>query len=163
MRAVSRRARHPAGPGLGTGLRRQHARQYRRRDAHGVRPDSEFSRVVAALRLARGRGGGTRGVVALAAGKGRRMTRRIITGWLLLALPALAAEGVGGDYVERFDTLYNSLIIERKGTIVELRARARGGEALESAVDLSDPLRLVVPYTRTLFAALFIRPQPSRV
>jgi spermidine synthase len=91
------------------------------------------------------------------------MTRRIITGWLLLALPALVAEGVGGDYVERFDTLYNSLTVERKGTIVELRARARGGEALESAVDLSDPLRLVVPYTRTLFAALFIRPQPSRV
>ena len=91
------------------------------------------------------------------------MRRRIIIGGMLLALPALAAERAPGDFVERFDTLYNSLTVERKGTIVELRARARSGEALESAVDLSDPLRLVVAYTRTLFAALFLRPQPSRV
>ena len=81
-----------------------------------------------------------------------------------LALSSFAAEaGQGGDYIERFDTLYNSLTVERIGTVVELRARARSSEALESAVDLSDPLRLVVPYTRTLFAGLFIRPEPSRV
>jgi spermidine synthase len=81
-----------------------------------------------------------------------------------LALSSFAAEaGQSGDYIERFDTLYNSLTVERTGTVVELRARARSSEALESAVDLSDPLRLVVPYTRTLFAGLFIRPEPSRV
>jgi spermidine synthase len=46
---------------------------------------------------------------------------------------------------------------------VELRARFRGSEALESAVDLSDPLRLVVAYTRSLYGALFLQPQPKRV
>ena len=80
---------------------------------------------------------------------------------LLLVRPALAAGA--DDYVERFDTLYNSLTIEKRGSLVELRARAHGGEALESAVDLDDPLKLVVAYTRTLFAGLFFQPKPSRV
>ncbi len=80
---------------------------------------------------------------------------------LLLAPLVLAA--APGDYVEHFDTIYNSLTVEKRGAIVELRARARGGEALESAVDLTDPLQLVVPYTRSLYGALFIRPKPQRV
>jgi spermidine synthase len=67
------------------------------------------------------------------------------------------------DFVEHFDTIYNSLTVERRGDIVELRARARGSEALESAVDLSDPLKLVVHYTRSLYGALFIQPKPERV
>jgi spermidine synthase len=67
------------------------------------------------------------------------------------------------DFIEHFDTIYNSLTVEKRGNIVELRARARGSEALESAVDLSDPLKLVVHYTRSLYGALFIHPQPQRV
>lgn len=79
---------------------------------------------------------------------------------LLLPLCARAAEG---NYIEHYDTIYNSLTVERRGNLVELRARARGSEALESAVDLSDPLQLVVHYTRSLYGALFIQPQPKRV
>ena len=47
--------------------------------------------------------------------------------------------------------------------IVEMGARARGSEALESAVDLSDPLQLVVAYTRSLYGGLFFQPRPNRV
>jgi spermidine synthase len=77
---------------------------------------------------------------------------------LSLVLPAF-----GADFVEQYDTIYNSLTVERKGDIVELRARARGTYALESAVDLTDPLKLVVPYTKSLYAGLFIRPNPQKV
>jgi spermidine synthase len=80
-----------------------------------------------------------------------------------LALGLLPAGAPAADSVEHFDTTYNSLTVERTGTIVELRARSRRGEALESAVDLSDPLKLVVPYTRSLFGALFLQPEPRRV
>src|SRR5689334_20020268 len=80
---------------------------------------------------------------------------------LVLSLPLLAAEQ--GNFVESFDTIYNSLTVEKRGPIVELRARSRRGEALESAVDLNDPLRLVVPYTRSLYAGLFFQPKPERV
>jgi spermidine synthase len=83
---------------------------------------------------------------------------------LLLFAPAGLHAAVGAnDYVQRFDTIYNSLTIERRGTIVELRARSRRGEALESAVDLADPRQLVVDYTRTLYAGLFFQPEPKRV
>lgn len=86
---------------------------------------------------------------------------------LLLCLPlataALFAAEPSGNYVESYDTIYNSLTIEKTGTLVELRARSRRGEALESAVDLADPLKLVVAYTRSLYAGLFFQPKPSRV
>lgn len=74
-----------------------------------------------------------------------------------------AARGADGDFIESFDTIYNSLTVEKRGNVVELRARARGSEALESAVDLSDPLNLMVHYTRSLYGALFIQPKPQRV
>ena len=67
------------------------------------------------------------------------------------------------DYIENHDTLYNNLTVEKRGTVVELRARSRAGEYLESAVDLADPLRLVVPYTRSLFTAAFFEPKPTNV
>lgn len=87
-----------------------------------------------------------------------KCVRAMILGWLPVA--ALAA---GGDYVEHFDTLYNSLTLERRGSVVEMRAKLRGREALESAVDLSEPTKLVVAYTRTLYAGLFFQPEPRRV
>ena len=81
---------------------------------------------------------------------------------LALAAPAAAAPPPG-DYVEHYDSLYNSLTVEKHGSVVELRARSRRGEFLESAVDLADPLRPIVGYTRSLYGALFLQPQPRRV
>lgn len=83
--------------------------------------------------------------------------------WLVLVSFLPLAAAADANFVEHYDTIYNSLTVERRGNIVELRARARGTEALESAVDLNDPLRLVVHYTRSLYGALFIQPQPKRV
>ncbi|MBC7367437.1 MAG: fused MFS/spermidine synthase [Undibacterium sp.] len=80
-------------------------------------------------------------------------------GWFATA----AAQAAPSDYVEDYDTLYNNLTVEKTGSVVELRARSRAGEYLESAVDLADPLRLVVPYTRTLFAAGFLQAEPKNV
>jgi spermidine synthase len=74
-----------------------------------------------------------------------------------------ATAATDGDYIEHFDTIYNSLTVEKRGSVVELRAHARGSEALESAVDLNNPLNLLVPYTRTLYAAMFFQPEPKRV
>ena len=67
-----------------------------------------------------------------------------------------------GDYVESYDTLYNSLTIQRQGTRVELRARSRRGEFYESVVDVADPLNLILQYSRTVYAAAFFQPEPKR-
>lgn len=82
---------------------------------------------------------------------------------LALASTLWVTVAAASDSLEHFDTVYNSLTVERNGSLVELRARSRRGEALESAVDLADPLKLVVPYTRTLYGGLFFRPEPRRV
>jgi spermidine synthase len=83
---------------------------------------------------------------------------------VLIVVPIAARAAVSDpDYVEHYDTIYNSLTVEKRGAIVELRARARGTEALESAVDLSDPLQLVVHYTHSLYGALYLHPKPKRV
>lgn len=71
--------------------------------------------------------------------------------------------GSSSDFTELHDTVYNTLVVARRGPIVELRGKARQTEAIESAVDLRDTLRLVVPYTRTLYGALFLKPSPSKV
>jgi spermidine synthase len=83
--------------------------------------------------------------------------------WCCLPL-ALRAQGTA-DFVEQFDSKHNTITIARKGSIVEMRARLneRSREYIESAVNLDEPLRLVVPYTRTLFAGLFFVPEPKRV
>jgi len=88
--------------------------------------------------------------------KGRHLIPALLLGTVL------AAAG-HRDTIEHFDTAYNSLTIEQKGPVVEMRARSRRGEALESAVNLDDPLNLVVPYTRSLYAGLFLQPKPARV
>lgn len=88
-------------------------------------------------------------------------TSRLLLAFLVLPLGLGAAQS--GDFVERFDTIYNSLTVEKRGSIVELRARSRRGEALESAVDLTDPLQPIVPYTRSVYAGLFFQPKPERV
>lgn len=92
-----------------------------------------------------------------------KFTLRLLALILPLTASAATAPAPQGDYVETYDTIYNSLTIERKGNIVEMRARARGTEALESAIDLSDPLKLVVHYTRSLYGALYLQPAPRRV
>jgi len=68
-----------------------------------------------------------------------------------------------GNYVENFDTIYNTLTIQRLGTRVELRARSRRGQFYESVVDVADPLNLILPYSRTVYAAAFFQPEPKRM
>lgn len=96
----------------------------------------------------------------------------VVAAWIVAAAsigaaaPATAAAKSSvpaGDYTEQHDTIYNSLTVERRGSVVELRARSKRGVFLESAVDLADPLKLVVPYTRSLYAGLFFEPAPKRV
>jgi spermidine synthase len=76
-------------------------------------------------------------------------------------VPAFAAGP--DDYLKEFDTLYNHVVLERTGTIVEMRSVTRQMCYRESAIDLADPERLLVPYTRGLFLAAVFQPSPRKV
>jgi len=62
-----------------------------------------------------------------------------------------------------FETPYNHITIERNGSIVEMRSFWRSKLYRESAVDLNDPARLMVPYTVSIAASAIFRPNSKRV
>lgn len=62
-----------------------------------------------------------------------------------------------------FETPYNHITIERNGSIVEMRSFWHSRLYRESAVDLNDPARLVVPYTKWIAASAIFEPNPKRV
>jgi spermidine synthase len=61
------------------------------------------------------------------------------------------------------ETPYNHITIERIGSIVELRSFWRSKVYRESAVDLNDRSRLVVPYTKFIAASAIFHPNPKSV
>jgi spermidine synthase len=61
------------------------------------------------------------------------------------------------------ETPYNHITIERAGSIVEMRSVWRRKLYRESAVDLSDPSRLVAPYTVFVAASAIFHPHPKNV
>jgi len=62
-----------------------------------------------------------------------------------------------------FETPYNHITIEQDGSIVEMRSFWRTRLYRESAVDLSDPTRLMVPYTISIAATAIFHPHPKNV
>lgn len=61
------------------------------------------------------------------------------------------------------ESLYNRILVERDGDIVALNFRVGRNARRQTAVDLTQPSRLVIPYSRTMLAAAFIQPRPHRI
>ncbi len=61
------------------------------------------------------------------------------------------------------ESLYNQVVVERDGDIVDLKFRSGRAVPRQTAVDLSNPERLVIPYTRTMLAAALVQPEPGRI
>lgn len=61
------------------------------------------------------------------------------------------------------ESLYNQISVEREGDEVEMRFRVGRKTTRQTAVDLSDPLRLVIPYSRFMLATVLVEPRPGRV
>jgi spermidine synthase len=60
-----------------------------------------------------------------------------------------------------FETPYNHITIEQAGSIVEMRSFWRSKLYRESAVDLTNPTRLIVPYTASIAASAILHPHPK--
>jgi spermidine synthase len=61
------------------------------------------------------------------------------------------------------ESLYNQVMVERDGDIVDLRFRRGKNVPRQTAVDLSDPERLVIPYSGIMLAAALVQPEPRRI
>lgn len=58
---------------------------------------------------------------------------------------------------------FNHIIVERRDNIAELRFRVGDRSMRQTVVDLTDPLRLMLPYYRSMLAGAFAQPQPRRI
>lgn len=65
------------------------------------------------------------------------------------------------NFVREFNSVYGHIIIQRRGSIVEMFATYKGWMARESGIDLEDPSRIIVPYVKYLFAASVVSPDPQ--
>lgn len=61
------------------------------------------------------------------------------------------------------ESLYNQVMVERDGDIVDLKFRKGRTVPRQTAVDLSDPERLVIPYSRIMLVAALIQPEPKKI
>ena len=64
--------------------------------------------------------------------------------------------------LEKVDSEYNTILVEKQGPYISLNFGYRNNRYTESAVDLTRPDELVVPYTRYMSVALAYRQAPVR-
>jgi spermidine synthase len=68
---------------------------------------------------------------------------------------------------ERFRLLrespYTTIVVERDGKFVDMRFGLSRNAPRQSSIDLEDPAHLVLPYTRTMLAGVFVQPDPQRI
>jgi spermidine synthase len=82
---------------------------------------------------------------------------------ILVAVAGFAGNCFGQVTPISVETPYNHITIERVGSVVEMRSFFRSKVYRESAVDLNDRTRLVVPYTAFIGASAIFHPNPKSV
>ena len=86
---------------------------------------------------------------------------------LLLVLPLAvlppAPARAADDLIEKVESLYNTILINRRGTYVTLSFGYNKRLYTESVYNTANDLELPVPYTRYMTATLAYVPQPERV
>jgi spermidine synthase len=96
-----------------------------------------------------------------------RAALKILTLGLVLAGCEDASHGPFQESATKFrverESLYNQIVVERNGEIVDLRFRRSRNAPRQTAVDLANPENLVIPYTRTMLAAALVRPEPQTI
>lgn len=77
-----------------------------------------------------------------------------------ILLPTISS---GSQILYEGQSLYHYIRVEEDGPVRSLLFRRRGTDYDESVVDVSEPLRLVMEYTRLMYAGLLFTPEPKRV
>jgi spermidine synthase len=80
-----------------------------------------------------------------------------------LGLLLVAREGARSETLYEGQSLYHYIRVEQSGTVRTLCFRRRGVSYDESEVDVAEPLRLVMYYSRLMFAGFLFVPEPKRV
>jgi spermidine synthase len=74
-----------------------------------------------------------------------------------------AASGGLGRVTHQKNSLYNSIFVYENGSVVTLKFGKRASLNTQSQVDLNDPRRHMLEYTKLTFCGLFYKPEPKRM
>lgn len=84
----------------------------------------------------------------------------ISLGLTCILLPVTSSES---SVLYEDQSLYHYIRVEENGPVRTLLFRRRGSDYDESVVDIAEPLRLVMYYSRLMYAGLLFTPEPKRV
>lgn len=60
-------------------------------------------------------------------------------------------------------SLYSQIVVETNGNVAEMQFQVGRRATRQTAVDLTDPLRLVIPYTRFMLVPAMVDAQPGQI
>lgn len=78
-----------------------------------------------------------------------------------VAFSVSVAAGYLGEVVYKKNSLYNSIFVYKNGSIVSMKFGRQAGVHLQSQVDLDNPQRHLLEYTRMAFCGLLYKPDPK--
>lgn len=93
--------------------------------------------------------------------RGVRVAVLLLMPLLLFAKPATGAWGE--EVVHREQSLYQTILIVRRGDVTCMQFSTRNEKRNQSCRDETEPKRLVFSYTRMMLAALLLNPEPERI
>lgn len=74
-----------------------------------------------------------------------------------------AVSGEMGEVIYKKNSLYNSILVYKNGSVVSLKFGRRASVYIQSQVDLDNPLQLMLEYTRMTFCGLLYNPKPQKM
>jgi spermidine synthase len=66
-----------------------------------------------------------------------------------------------GEVIHKKNSLYNSILVYKNGSVVSLKFGRQGSVHLQSQIDLDNPQQLLLEYSRMAFCGLLYKPQPK--
>jgi spermidine synthase len=66
-----------------------------------------------------------------------------------------------GEIIHKKNSLYNSILVYKNGSVVSLKFGRRASVYLQSQIDLDNPQQLLLEYTKMTFCGLLYKPEPE--
>ena len=94
---------------------------------------------------------------------GRARARILIAGILVCLFAGVAACPAVARIIHKERSLYQTILIEKRGSTVCMKFSVRRNQRNQSCIDQRRPGKMVFSYTRMMMAALLLNPSPRRV
>jgi spermidine synthase len=92
-----------------------------------------------------------------------RLSARIFNSFIVGLLLCLPGTAVQAKIIHKEQSLYQTILIDERGSVLCLQFSVRTDQRNQSCVDQRNPRKMVFGYTKMLMAALLINPEPANI